>query len=687
MKRTVLCILLLCAFLSATAQEKKPMTHEDLWLLKRVGAPAVSPDGQWVVFGVAEPSYEEKEQVNDLWMVPTDGSAAPRKITAGKAAESGYAWSPDGRHLAFAAKRDGEEEAQIYLLNVREGGEAQRLTNLSTGAAAPKWSPDGKMLLFTSQVFSQVYVDSLNKKMNEEKKKLKYKARVYTSFPIRSWDKWLDEKQTHAFVQAVEPESKARDIFTDVAISKLDGFSFSGASWSSDSRDIVFAASVDANTAAYQSPATHLYRVPASGGDAAQLTNDKNDYGQPLLTPDGKYLLCQLSGNNDQKIYRLGRLARFDWPSMQDKVLLSTKIDRPINNFVVQGGQLYLSVEDQGRDQVYTMPLSGGEPKLVTTGPSGCYTNLHAAAQGQPMLVANYESPVMPAEVVRLQADGSHTLLTRFNMDKLSKLDMPPVETVWFTSSRGKQIRSLLVRPAGFDPAKKYPLFVVMHGGPASSAKENWSYRWNYHLLAQPGYVLLFTDYTGSTGYGEKFAQDIQYDPLKGPAQEINEAAADAIKRFAFIDATRQAAGGASYGGHLANWLQASTTHYKCLISHAGMVNSISQWGTSDNIYEREVMNGGAPWTLTKTWKEQNPQLYAANFKTPMLVTVGELDYRVPLNNSIENWHILQRQRVPSKLIVFPDENHWILKAENSRFFYKEVHAWLNQYLSGVDKG
>ena len=663
------------------------MTHEDLWLLKRVGAPAVSPDGQWVVFGVAEPSYEEKEQVNDLWMVPTNGSAAPRKITAGKAAESGYAWSPDGKHLAFTAKRDGEEEAQIYLLNVREGGEAQRLTNLSTGAAAPKWSPDGKMLLFTSQVFPQVYVDSLNKKMNEEKKKLKYKARVYTSFPIRSWDKWLDEKQTHAFVQSTEPDAKARDIFTDVAISKLEGFSFSGASWGSDSREIVFAASVDAHTAAYQSPAMHLYRVPASGGDAVQLTNDKNDYSQPLLTPDGKYLLCQLSGNNDQKIYRLGRLARFDWPSMQNKVLLSTQIDRPINNFVVQGEQLYLSVEDQGRDKVFSMPLAGGEPKLITTGPSGCYTNLSAAVAGDLMLVANYESPAMPAEVVRVQANGTHVLLSNFNTDKLSKLDMPPVETLWFTSSRGKQIRSVLVRPAGFDPAKKYPLFVVMHGGPASSAKENWSYRWNYHLLAQPGYVLLFTDYTGSTGYGEKFAQDIQYDPLKGPAQEINEAAADAIKRFSFIDATRQAAGGASYGGHLANWLQASTTHYKCLISHAGMVNSISQWGTSDHIYEREVMNGGAPWALSKTWKEQNPQLFAANFKTPMLVTVGELDYRVPLNNSIENWHILQRQRVPSKLIVFPDENHWILKAENSRFFYKEVHAWLKQYLVTVDKG
>jgi dipeptidyl aminopeptidase/acylaminoacyl peptidase len=238
-----------------------------------------------------------------------------------------------------------------------------------------------------------------------------------------------------------------------------------------------------------------------------------------------------------------------------------------------------------------------------------------------------------------------------------------------------------MIKPPGFDATKKYPLFVVIHGGPAGSWKESWSYRWNYQLLAKPGYVLLMTDFTGSTGYGEKFSQDIQFDPFRGPAQEINEAAADAIKRFSFIDGTKQAAGGASYGGHLANWLQATTTHYKCLISHAGLVNSISQWGTSDYIFGREVMNGGTPWSKSKVWKEQNPILFADNFKTPMLVTIGELDYRVPLNNSIENWNILQRQKIPSKLIVFPDENHWILKGENSRFFYQELQDWLAKYL------
>ena len=239
----------------------------------------------------------------------------------------------------------------------------------------------------------------------------------------------------------------------------------------------------------------------------------------------------------------------------------------------------------------------------------------------------------------------------------------------------------MLVQPAGFDPSKKYPLFVVMHGGPAGAWKDNWGYRWNYHLLAAPGYIVLLTDYTGSTGYGEKFSQEIQLDPLKGPADEINEAADEAIKRFPFIDASRQAAGGGSYGGHLANWMQASTTRYKCLIAHAGMVNSESQYATSDFMYDREVMNGGAPWMQTPAWKEQNPIRFAQKFATPVLITGGEKDFRVPINNSIENFAVLQRLKIPSKLIVFPEENHWILNAENSRFWYREVQAWLKKYL------
>jgi len=663
------------------AQTKKAITHETMWLMKRVGAPAISPDGKWVVFSLTDPSYDEKVQSIDLWVTAADGSDKARKITNTKAGETAYTWSPDSKQIAFVTKREGDDESQIYLLAITGPGEAQRLTNLSTGAGAPQYSPDGKAMLFTSSVYPAAFTDSANKKAAEEKKKIKYKARVYTSFPISEWDHWLDEKQTHAFVQALDGTT-AKDIFSGSDMSTKEGFSFGGSMcWGADSRDVIFSASVNANTSAYQNSFINLYKVSALGGAINLLLSDGSDYTNARPSSDGKYLFCYTTANNNYKVYNINKLIRYDWPSMQNKTILTATLDRPISSYSTYGNIIYMNVEDQGLDKIFTMPVTGGRAQLLTTATKGCFTNMSISQTATPIITSSYEMSTMPPEIVRVNASGDYTMLTTMNMEKLAAIDFQTAEPVWFKSSRGKMIKSLLVRPAGFDTAIKYPLFVQIHGGPAGAWKDNWSYRWNYQLLAAPGYVVLLTDYTGSTGYGEKFSQDIQFDPFKGPAFELQEAAKDAIKKYSFIDGSLQAAGGASYGGHLANWLQASTTHYKCLISHAGLVNSESQWGTSDGFYEREVMNGGTPWMNTKTFKEQNPIRFAANFKTPILVTVGELDFRVPLNNSIENWHILQRLKIPSKLIVFPNANHWITNAEDSRFFYKEVEAWMKKYL------
>jgi dipeptidyl aminopeptidase/acylaminoacyl peptidase len=240
----------------------------------------------------------------------------------------------------------------------------------------------------------------------------------------------------------------------------------------------------------------------------------------------------------------------------------------------------------------------------------------------------------------------------------------------------------MIVTPAGFDPSKKYPLFVLIHGGAANMWRDQITLRWNYHLLAKPGYVMLLTDYTGSTGYGEEFARAIQGDVLRGPAEELMEAADEAIRRYPFIDGSRQVAGGASYGGHLANALEAwSGTRFKALLSHAGLANLETQWGTSDYVYGRELAMLGPVWEQSELWKTQNPVRYAAQFKTPMLLSVGEKDFRVPLNNTLEMWTYLQRLQVPSRLLVWPEENHWILNPENSRVFYREVDEWLRRWV------
>lgn len=673
--------LLILVLPSISFSQKKAITHEEMIAMKRVGAAKISPNGKWVIFSVSDVSYDDKENASDLWISPSDASARPRKLTNSKGSEGSYAWSPDSKTIAFTAKREGDEVPQIYLLNIVDGGEAQRFTNLSTGAGSPQWSNDGKHLLFTSRVYVGAFADSTNKKIADEKKKVKYKARVYTTFPIRSWDSWIDEKQTHPFVQSIEPGSTAKDLFSNVGMATKVGFSFSGdMCWSPDDSEIIFSATKELTSAAHKDVISDLFKVSIKGGDAVQLTNDGFDYGNAQFSTDGKYLICNSSAANNYKVYNQNKITRFDYPSMKNKTYLAESLDRVVNASEIKGNFIYMSIEDAGRDRLVKVSVFTGQVENITTYNKGCFTSISVSEGKNPIIISNYESANMPSEVVRISG-SKHTFINSFNKERLEKLDLPEVEEFWMTSSRGKKIRSLIVRPAGFDANKKYPLFVVMHGGPAGSWKENWSYRWNYHLLAAPGYVLVLTDYTGSTGYGEKFSQDIQFDPFKGPADEINEAAQEAIKKYSFIDGNLQAAGGASYGGHLANWMQATTTHYKCLVNHAGLMNSESQWGTSDGIYGREVMNGGAPWTQTKSWKEQNPIRYAEQFKTPMLVTIGEQDFRVPLNNAIETWNTLQRLQIPSKLLVFPEENHWILKPENSRFFYSEVHNWLKTYL------
>jgi dipeptidyl aminopeptidase/acylaminoacyl peptidase len=398
--------------------------------------------------------------------------------------------------------------------------------------------------------------------------------------------------------------------------------------------------------------------------------------------------LYALHSREGAQTYSLSRLAMFSWPTPTKPVLITDTFDRAVGSFsfTPDSATVYITAEDAGNEKLYALPATGGEVKTIADLKLGCYSSLSLPEKSAaPILLANWESAINPMEIVVIDpATRGHRMLTDFNVQSAANLDIKPLMHFWFTSKAGKRVHNMLALPPNFDDSKRYPLLVVMHGGPHSMWRDQWVYRWNYHLLAQPGYIVLLTNYTGSTGFGEKFAQQILGDPLRGPGEEINEAADQAIAKFAFIDGTRQAAAGASYGGHLANWLQATTTRYKCLIAHSGLINLESQWGTSDTIYHREVTSGGPVWEQGKVWREQNPIRYAKNFKTPILLTVGENDYRVPLNQTLENWSVLQRMKVPSKLIVFPDENHWVQKAENSRFFYQEVHAWLDRWLQPV---
>ena len=678
--------------LRTRAQTKVPITHETMWALKRVGAPVPSPDGKWVVFSLVEPAYDEKDQVSDLWIVAADGSEKPRRLTSSKSGESGVAWSPDSRRIAFSARREGDEAGQVYVLDVADGGEAVRVTSLSTGARSPQWRPDGRAILFTSTVFPGAADDDANKKAAAERKAQKYRARVYEKFPIRNWDKWLEDTQAHVFVQDVTPGAKAKDLLAGTKLVSERGFagrsSDSGDEldpvWTPEGDAIVFIASTNRDAAAYANTSTSLFKVSTRGGEPVRLTNAES-FGRPTFRPDGKALYASYNVDTNDKTYNLDRLAKFSWPNVGQPEILTAKFDRSVGNFAFtpDSKSIYLTAEEAGNEKLYTLPANGGEVTLAMDMTRGVYTNLRIPAKASStLLFANWESAINPPELFRLDlSTKTQQTLTAFNAEKLAIIDWQPVRHFWFTSKAGKRIHNMIALPPNFDERKKYPLLVLMHGGPHSMWRDNWGLRWNYFLLARPGYVVLLTNYSGSTGFGEQFAQSIQGDPFKGPANEINEAADEAIRLHQFVDGSRQAAAGASYGGHLANWMQATETRYKTLISHAGLINLESQWGTSDIIYSREVNNGGPVWEQGPTWREQNPIRFAKNFRTPILLSVGENDFRVPLNQTLENWSVLQRLRIPSRLVVWPDENHWILKGENSRYFYQEVHAWLKKYL------
>lgn len=695
MRQLLVWICLGVATVSAAEPAKRTITHQDLWLMKRVGAPVPSPDGKWAVFGVTSPAYDAKEQSSDLWIVPVDGSAPARQLTQTKAGESGAAWSPDSTRIAFSAKREGDEVAQLYVLSLA-GGEAERMTSLTLGARQPKWSPDGKTLLFVSDTFPGCADEEANRAAAKERKDRKYNVRVYDTFPIRAWDHWVDDKEAHLFVQEAKPGATARDLFAGSKLAKTVAFGAQNSSegqnleaeWAPDGMSIVFTAAVNRDEAARAPVRTQIFAIELAGGEPRNLTNDARSYGQIDFAPDRKTLLCTTNEESSDKVYALTRLVSFPWPfDAAQRRVLSAALDRSVARFAMPDGaaRVWFTAEDAGLEKLYSVASTGGAVREENVVDYGCVTGLAAAGS---QLVGEWDSVANPPEVVALDpARPALRKLTSFNAEKAAALDLVAVEHFWHTSRRGKQIHSMLVRPPGFDPAKRYPLLVVIHGGAANMWRDQWVLRWNYHLLASPGYAVLLTDYTGSTGYGEKFSQDIQFDPLKGPAEEIDEAVDESLKKYSFLDASRLAAAGASYGGHLANWLEATTTRYKCLVSHAGEADLIMQWGTSDEIFNREVNSGTPIWGDSPIWREQSPALQGGNqakgtgFKTPILISVGEQDFRVPMNNALMFYAVQQRLQVPSRLLVFPDENHWILKGENSKYWFGEVQAWLAKYL------
>jgi dipeptidyl aminopeptidase/acylaminoacyl peptidase len=673
---------LLLAALPVQAQQHA-MTHEDVWLLHRIGAPALSPDGKHAVFSVTEPSYDSAQNVSDLWIVPTDGSAPARRLTGTKGGESGATFSPDGRTLAFTARRDGDEADQVYLLPL-EGGEARRLTNIPTGASGPKFRRDGKAVLFQTAFLAGASSLDEQKKLADEQKARKDTARTYDSFPVRFWNAWIEKTEPIVGWQEVDGAAP-----TIVRVSPLRGsFESTGGetlnpTWAPDGQSIVFEANANRDHGMYEPTETALYSVAATGGAPKRLTPAGVSFSSPEFSPDGQALFAVESRKPTPKqIYFVNRLARLTGPDWSQVSIVTSGWDRSISGiaFSPDSRQIYVQAEDDGTTKIFGFPATGGAPEVVHAPSVGAVTDLQS--EGGTM-VGKFSASTDPGQIVRFDpVKKTYATLTAFNQERLARIYLPRPEHFWFTARNGKRIHSIIVPPPVVEPGRKYPLIAFPHGGPNSMSADSFSTRWNYHLLTAPGYYMIMTNYTGSTGFGEMFADDIERDVLRGPALETLEAITEAAKKYPQIDLTRQCAAGGSYGGYIMNWYNGTTNQFKCLVAHAGAVNNESQYGLNDGGIDRELRMGAPIWETGKgQWFDESPIRYAKNWKTPTLITQGEQDFRVPLSESMTTFKLLQRLKVPTRFVIFPDEGHWILKGPNSRRHMEEVMAWFKRYL------
>jgi dipeptidyl aminopeptidase/acylaminoacyl peptidase len=662
---------------AAWAQAKHAITVQDLLKVHRISGPAVSHDGKWVAYAVSTPDIEANRGVSNIWVVSTAGGEAVQVTQGGR--DNSPAWSPDGRHLAFLSARDGS--SQIYVISM-DGGEARKVTQLSTGADLFKWAPDGKAIAFTSSVYADCKDDECNRKRDEEKDKSKVKARIYDHLLYRHWDHWSEGKRSHLFLMAVDGSTTARDLTAgaNYDVPPDERGSASDFNFSPDAKEICFTAVTDKVEAI--STDGDLFLVPTSGGEAKKITSNPGFDGNPVYSPDGKYIAyhAQLTAGYEADRWRL---MLYDRQSGKTENI-SESFDRSAENlaWAPDSKTIYFTAENETLQPVYAMEAkAGATPKKLVDGFNVAFS---FSADGK-SLVTERTSLTMPAELFVASGDGSGLKrLTHANDALLATLELSEPETYWFEGAEGTKVQAMLMRPPNFTATNKYPTLVLLHGGPQTMWSNAWSYRWNPQVFSAPGYVTLMINRRGSTGYGQKFTDEITNDWGGKPYVDVMKGVEAAAAKFTFIDTTKMAAAGGSYGGYLANWLATHTDRFKAIISHAGVYDKSAMMATEELWFEEHDMRG-TPWTAAENYQKWSPSTYAADlgkYKTPTLVIAGERDYRVPYTQSLEFFSALQAQDVPSKLMIFPDEGHWILKPQNSELWYRTFLDWLGMYLS-----
>jgi dipeptidyl aminopeptidase/acylaminoacyl peptidase len=682
---------------------KRPMTFEDMMKMRRLGDLAVSPDGKWVLFSAMDVDLGKNTKTSHLWIVAVAGGEET-PLAASAAGESRGRFSPDGRQIAFLSARDGSQQVWLASFDTATGtiGEPHQFTHIGTEADNVTWSPDGKYLLFTSSVYPEcsatggeavpaVDENACDKLKDDEQKQSKVKAKIFTALLYRHWNAFTGDKRSHLFL-ASPKDGSFRDLnpgdthdIPPFSLGEPDEWDFSP-----DGKEIAFEEKKVDDPALSTNVDIFTLRLfddlgnPNTQAQPVKISTSPGGDFTPRYSPDGKWIAWRMQKRAGYESDRF-RLVVYDRRTKTMREVLPN-FDRWVDEeaWWPDSKSIFFAAGDKGEEPIYVTSLGGKTTQLADDGEFG---DLHPLSSRY--VLASKMSVARPSEIVQVRIPQDHPLdqnhfqeeqLSHLNDALFGQLDLPKMDFFWFPSIDSVKVQGFIIRPPGFDALKKYPVKFLIHGGPQGAWGDSWSYRWNPELFAANGYVVVMINPGGSTGYGQAFVDRVNGDWGGKPYIDLMRGLDYAEQHYPFIDKTRECALGASYGGYMANWVLGHTDRFKCIVSHDGMFNPESAYGTTEEMWFNEWEFKGTPWTNPALYREWSPMLAETHFKTPTLVVHSQLDYRLDVSEGYQLFDTLQRMKVPSKMLYFPDEGHWVLKPQNSQLWYKTVNDWVDQW-------
>jgi dipeptidyl aminopeptidase/acylaminoacyl peptidase len=671
MKKLFFVISIICCLTPAMGQ-KRAFTIADLYKIKSVSDPQYSPDGRQVAFTMSESFLEQGKTNSEIYVMDAEGGNI-RNLTNNPAADNHPRWSPDGKSILFISSR--KNGSQAWLMP-RVGGEPIQLTDLSIGVGDAEWSPNGAKLIFSADVYPECgAVDSCNNTIDESTSNGPLKAHIADNLLYRHWTFWKDGKRTHTFLFDI-----ALRKLTDLTPGNYDAPAWeqggTGFTFSADGNEVCYVSNHDDVEAT--STNKDLWIVPATGGAPKNITAANPSYdSNPVYSPDGKYIAYKTQRTPAYES-DLIQIALYDRAS-GTSTILTDKFNNWVNDFTwsPDSKSLYFTGQVKGHAPMYKIDI---DSKKITQVIDVKSIDAFSLSPDGKWFIFPRRSVGEPVELWRCTSEGKELRqLTFFNKPLAEAVDIRPAEEMWIPSPTGTKIHTFIVKPHNFDSKKKYPLILNVHGGPQSQWQD--AFRGDYQVYPGSGYIVAFANPHGSTGYGQEFTAEISKD-FGGKVYEDVMAVADSLEKISWVDKNRMGAMGWSYGGYMMMWLEGHTSRFKAIVSMMGLYDLTAFHGATEELWFPEWDLGGKPWN-SDHYIKFSPNQYVKNFVTPCLVITGEKDYRVPYTQSLEFFTDLQEMKVPSRLIVFPNDGHWPSNIKSMPLYYNAHLDWFNKYLGG----